>query len=411
VTGRPTIAVLATLDTKGDEATYLREQIEAGDGQALVVDMGVVGEPTSTADISREDIARAGGTPLDELLRDPTRETAQPVMVAGATRLLLEKHKAGEVHGLLGLGGFQGTAACTQVMGALPYGVPKLMLSTAASGDTSAYVGIKDITMMFSVGDLLGLNPVTRRMLAQAAGAVLGMARVDVPIQPMDRSRPLIGMTNLGVLTQGALHALQLFAERGYEVIVFHAIGSGGRAMEQMMKEGLIGAVFDYAMGEISDEVFGVLRAGGPERMTVAGKLGLPQVLCPGGAEHLGILVEPNQVPEKWKDHAHVFHSPVVFVPRLQADELRRVAREIVTRLQHTRTPAVLMLPTQGTGSYACPGGPLRDEPADAAFFEALQDGLPDAIQVVSRAQDAQDPAFVAECVERLVGLIEDSQG
>ncbi len=401
------IAILATLDTKGTEADYVRQQLEALGSRALIVDMGVVGDATSPADITRDEVARAGGTPLAELLDDPSREVAAPVMAAGATRILREKVDAGEVHGILGLGGFQGTAACTQVMRAMPYGLPKIMVSTAASGDTSSYVDIKDITMMFSVGDLLGLNPFTRKILANAAGAAHGMAQVEVKLETQSTGKPLIGMSNLGVLTQGAMKALEYFAERGYEVIVFHAIGSGGRAMEQMMKEGIIGAVFDYAMGEIADEVYGVLRAGGPERLTVAGELGLPQVLCPGGAEHLGILVPANEVPDEWKDHTYVFHSPVVFVPRLRADEFVRVAKDVAARLQHTKGNAILMLPKDGTGSYAKEGGPLRDRESDAAFFEALKDGIPDTIEVIERDLHAEDPAFVKECVERLIGLIE----
>jgi uncharacterized protein (UPF0261 family) len=407
VAGAKTIAVLATLDTKGEEAVFLREQLEALGSRALVVDMGVVGEAVGAADLSREQVAEAGGTPLAELLREPTREAAAPVMIAGATRLLRERLEAGELHGILGLGGFQGTGSSTEIMRAMPYGLPKVMVSTAASGDTSSYVDIKDVTMMFSVGDILGLNLFTRKILANAAGAAHGMALVELTIEPSTGDRPLIGMSNLGVLTTGALEAVAYIAERGYEVIVFHAIGSGGRAMEQMMKEGLIGAVFDYAMGEIADDVFGVLRAGGPERLTVAGQLGLPQVLVPGGAEHLGILVEPNVVPDEWKDHEHVFHSPVVFVPRLRAAELERVAQDIGRRLQHTTGRAVLMLPTDGTGSYARPGGDLRDTESDAAFFQALKAAVPASLDIVERATHAEDPAFVRECVDRLIDLIE----
>ena len=377
------IAVLATLDTKGAEAQYLREQLEKLGSRALVVDMGVVGEPLGVADTSREEIAQLGGTPLSELLEEPTREAAAPVMVAGAIRLLRQKIDAGEVDGILGLGGFQGTAACSEIMRAMPYGVPKVLVSTAASGDVSSYIDTKDITMMFSVGDILGLNAFTRKILANAAGAAHGMAQVEVTIGE------------------------HIGEERGYEVIVFHAIGSGGRAMEQMMKDGIIGAVFDYAMGEIADDVFDELRSAGPERLTVAGKLGIPQVLCPGGAEHLGILVEANQVPEKWKDHEYVFHSPVVFVPRLSPEEFVTVAESIVSRLQHTKGNAVFMLPTDGTGQYAMPGGALRNTEADAAFFASLKETLPDSIEVVEVDTHAEDPEFVKECVERLIGLIE----
>lgn len=402
-----TVAVLATLDTKGAEAQFLREQLAALGSETLIIDMGVVGEATVSADVSRDQVADAGGTPLATLLQEPSREASQPVMIAGATRLLREKVEAGEVSAVLGMGGFQGTSVCTEIMRALPYGLPKVMVTTAASGDTSTYVDIKDITMMFSVSDILGLNSFTRKILANAAGAAHGMAQVELTLESAGGDKPLIGMSNLGVLTQGALEAVEYIHSKGYEVIVFHAIGSGGRAMEQMMKEGIIGAVFDYAMGEIADEVFGELRAGGPERLTVAGKLGLPQVLVPGGSEHLGILVPPNEVPDKWKDHDWVFHSPVVFVPRLRAEEFVSVATDINKRLASTTGNAVLMLPTDGTGSYACPGGDLRDVESDAAFFAAIKEGVPDGIEVVEHHTHAEDPEFVRECVDRLIALIE----
>lgn len=401
------IAVLATLDTKGQEAEFIREQLEKLGSKALIIDIGVMGEPATAPDISREDVAERGGSSIAEMLKNPTREAAQPIMGGGVASILLERIAEGSVHGALGLGGLQGTAVCTEAMRALPYGFPKVMLSTVASGDTSAYVDIKDITMMFSVSDILGLNPFTRKILAKAAGAAHGMAQVD-DVSVKARDKPLIGMSNLGVLTQGALKAIEYFEEAGYEVIVFHAVGSGGRAMEQMMKEGIIGGVFDYAMGEIADEHFEGLRAGGPERLTVAGKLGIPQVLCPGGAEHLGVLVDPpNTVPEKYKDHLSVFHNPIVFVPRLRKEEMVELAQDIATRLQHTTGKAVFMMPTDGTGSYAMEGGVLRDPEGDAAFFAELKAKLPKTIEVVERHTHAEDPEFVKECVDRLVAMIE----
>ncbi len=271
-----TVAILATLDTKAEEAEFLRRQVVSLGGTAAIIDLGVVGTPGMAADYSREVVAEAGGIKLAELLRAPTREAAGPVMVAGATKILLDLIAAGRAHAVLGVGGTQGTSFCTQVMQALPYGFPKVMVSTVASGDTSRFVGVKDITMMFSVSDLVGVNPFTARILANAAAAAYGMAQVVGTMEARRGDKPLIAMTNLGVLTDGATLALKLFREAGYDVVVFHAVGSGGRAMEQLMKEGVIGAVFDYALGEIADDVFGGLRAGGPERLTVAGKLGLP---------------------------------------------------------------------------------------------------------------------------------------
>lgn len=402
-----TVVVLATLDTKSEEATYLRDQIESLGGNATIIDIGVVGEPFIEPDVTRLAVAAAGGTDLTQLLKSPTREAAGPVMVAGATTILLDLIRAGRAHAVLGLGGTQGTSSCTQIMQALPYGFPKLMVSTVASGDTSPFVGIKDITMMFSVSDLMGLNPFTARILANAAAAAYGMSLGEGSVEARTGDKPLIAMTNLGVLTEGATHAIQLFREAGYDVVVFHAVGSGGRAMEQLMKEGVVGAVFDYALGEIADDVFGGLRAGGAERLTVAGRLGLPQVICPGGAEHLGLFVEPNAVPEKYENHKHVFHSPVIFVPRLNREEFVQVAQEICKRLQSTKANAVVMLPLRGVGRYSIPGGPLHDPEGDNAFFDALKAGLPPNVRVIEIDAHAEDPVFVREAVQRLVDMVE----
>lgn len=403
-----TIALLVTLDTKDQEADFLKQQIEARGHKALLMDIGVIGKPGTEADLSRETIAEAGGKSLAELLVNPTREESGPIMVQGSIHLIKERIAANELHAVIGLGGTQGTSSCCDIMQALPYGFPKIMVSTIASGDTSEFVGIKDITMMFSVSDILKLNSFTRKILANAAAAACGMAEVETVFEMQKGDKPLIGMSNLGVLTRGAIEAIKFFEEAGYEVIVFHAVGSGGRAMEQMMKEGIIGAVFDYAMGEIADDVWSVLRAGGPERLTVAGKLGLPQVLCPGGAEHLGILVHPNEVPEAYKNHKYVFHSPVVFVPRLNSEEIVRVAADICQRLQHTQDKAYFMIPKGGVGSYSTVGKPLHDPESDKAFFDYLKANLPKNIEVIERETYAEDPAFVKEAVELLISLIEE---
>ncbi|MHC5114967.1 MAG: Tm-1-like ATP-binding domain-containing protein, partial [Planctomycetota bacterium] len=368
---------------KGEETAYLRERIEALGGQAMLFDIGVVGEAAVPADVTREAIADAGGRPLAEILANPTRQDASPVMVAGATKLLRERLDDGTVHAVLGLGGTQGTSNCTQIMQALPYGVPKVMVSTVASGDTA------------------------RTILANAAGAAWGMACADVTLADQKRDKPLVGMTNLGVLTEGAMHAVELFRQAGYETIVFHAVGSGGRAMEQMMKEGIIGAVFDYALGEISDEMYDGLRAGGAERLTVAGSLGLPQVICPGGAEHIGLMVEANTVPEPYRDHLHVFHNPIILAPRLNADEFRAVAREVATRLGSTSGHACFMMPTRGTSRYGIAGGPLHDPAGDAAFLDELRQCLPESVELVEVDLEAEDPAFVKQAVDRLIAMME----
>ena len=402
-----TVVILATLDTKGEEAEYLRGQIESLGGQAQLIDMGVLGESSITSDVSREEVAAAGGVELAVLLEAPNRETAAPIMAAGATKILLDLVRNNQAHAVLGIGGTQGTSSCTQVMQSLPYGFPKLMVSTAASGDTSSFVGIKDISMMFSVSDLMGLNPFTERILSNAASAAYGMSLSAERVEIGSGDKPLIAMTNLGVLTEGATHAITYFREAGYDTVVFHAVGSGGQAMEQLMKDGVVGAVFDYALGEISDEIFDGLRAGGPERLTVAGSLGLPQVICPGGAEHVGLFVDPDVVPEKYRDHQYTFHSPVILSLRLKSKELIQVAEEICKRLENTKENAVFMLPLRSTGRYSIAGGPLHDPEGDDAFFDALRANLPASMHLVEIDADAEDPIFVREAARRLIEMIE----
>lgn len=410
MSGLPVVAVLSTLDTKGAEAQYLRERIEAGGCTALLVDLGVVGEPRAAADVSQEEVARRGGTPLEDLQRSPDRQTASPVMIRGAIAVLQEQLERGALHAVIGIGGTQGTSNASAIMRALPYGLPKVMVSTVASGDVSAFVDIKDITMMFSVGDLLGLNPLTRKILANAAGAACGMAVVDVGLDAGGHGKPVVGLTNLGVLTEGAELAIAALEEAGCEVLVFHAVGSGGRAMEQLMKEGVITAVFDYALGEISDELFDGLRAGTPERLTVAASLELPQVLCPGGAEHIGLFVDPpDTVPPAWADHLHVFHNPVILAPRLDAEQLKRVGTEIGARLSGVKDRAAMFLPGGGVSRYSKAGGPLHDPAGDEAFFDAIRSSLPPTVEVVERTEEAEDPAFVAAAVARLVELIREA--
>ncbi len=402
-----TIAILATLDTKADEAEFMRQEIESLGAKAFIVDLGVIGEPGIPADLTREAVIAAGGGALAEVLKNPTREKSTPFVVAGAKKLLVELQQQGKIDGVVALGGTQGTSTSGPILQALPYGFPKVMLSTAASGDTSAFVGIKDITMMFAVSDILGLNVFSRKILSNAAAAAWGMTQSKQCIT-VSKAKGVIGMSNLGVLTQGAMHAIELFEAAGYEVITFHAIGAGGDAMEQMMREGIITAVFDYALGEIADGTFGVLRAGGPDRLTTAGKLGLPQVIVPGGSEHLGIMVkEPNRVPEGWEDHLITWHSPVIFVPRLNEAEQDRVAKNIGDKLAHATGNTVFLMPLQGVSSYSAAGGELYAPELDAAYWASLQKHLPDTIQTEALDLTAEDPAFVEHAVRTLISLIE----
>jgi len=398
-----TIVVLATLDTKGREAQYLREQIEKFGDNALVVDTGVTGTPGTHPDISREEVADAGGMPLVKILEHPSRDIAAPVMAEGATRIITRLAEQGKAHGIVAMGGTQGTTLSTHVMRALPYGFPKVMVSTMASGNVAPWVDIRDITMMFSVTDIMGLNPVMRKILANAAGAVCGMAGVEVKLER--REKPLVAVTTVGITTQGAMKAAEVLEAAGFETITFHAIGPGGRAMEQMMKEGLIGAVLDYSTIEVSNEMYHALLAGGPDRLTTAGKLGLPQVLCPGAIEVL-VYNEPETVPPPYNTRTLIRHSPQITDVRLNKQEMAEVGKEVARRLQSTKGDAVFMIPTAGYDSYAVEGMGFYDPQADAAFVEALKQGLPKNIRLVERDTHIEDPAFAVEAAQMLIDLI-----
>ena len=405
-----TIAILATVDTKGAECAYLREEIIRMGAEVLMMDIGVVTDAAIPVDISSATIASKGGRELAELRIDPQREIASEFMTRGATEILLEKITAGEVQGVVSLGGTQGTSNCCNVMQALPYGFPKLMVSTMASSDTSGYVGIKDITMMFSVSDILGLNPLFRRILSNAAGAIVGMANAAIQTK-FDTDRPLVGITNLGCLTQGAMQAIDLLAEKGYESIVFHAVGSGGRAMEQLMRDGIITAVLDYAQGDLVDFKFGGIRAADEQRMTVGVELGLPQVVVPGGVDHIGVILdEPNVVTEQYKDRLYAFHNPVILVPRTTPDEIVQVMEEIGKRLTHDNANTVFVLPKKGISSYSDEGGELYDADSDAALFGSVRKLLPDNIPLIEVDAAAESAELVGRAVDELVKLIETSK-
>jgi len=398
-----TIALLATLDTKGVEIAFMRDRIVERGHQALVIDSGLMGDPATTADISNAQVAEAGGSSLETLRRHADREESAPIMAAGATKLVRDLVASNTIHAVVALGGTQGTTLSTAVMRALPYGFPKIMVSTMASGNVAPWVGTSDIVMMYSVTDIMGLNPFMRRVLANAAGAACGMAEVHFADAA---GKPLVAITTVGITTKGAMKAADVLQSAGYETIIFHAVGTGGRAMEEMMRQGLIGAVLDYSTIEVSNEMFHALLAGGPDRLTTAGALRLPQVLCPGAIEVL-VFNEPETVPAKYRDRRLVRHSPQITDLRLNSSEMADVGREVGRRLGSTKDDAVFLIPIAGYDSYATAGEPFSDPEADAAFVAALRASLPPRVAIVERDLDINDPAFATEAATTLIGLMQ----
>jgi uncharacterized protein (UPF0261 family) len=399
------VALLATLDTKGREADFLRQCIERRGHRALLIDTGVVGKPTTPSDISREKVAATGGGVWEELLQNPTREKIAPIMAAGARKLVGQLVADREIDAVLSLGGTQGTTLSTAVMRSLPFGFPKIMVSTMASGNVSGWVGTRDITMIHSVTDIMGLNKVSRRILTNAAAAACGMA--EEYSDDSESERHLIALTTVGITTTGVMEAVEVLQRAGHETIVFHAVGTGGEAMEEMMVEGLIDAVLDFSTIEISNEMFGALLAGGPDRLTTAGKLGIPQVICPGAIEVL-VFNEPHTVPARFADRTLVRHSPQITDLRLNKVEMALVGEEIGKRLQHTSDETVFLIPTSGYDSYATEGEPFYDPEADAAFVASLKQQVPQNVTVIERPTHINDPSFAREAAETLLELLAD---
>ncbi|MBA7671556.1 hypothetical protein ES703_79715 [subsurface metagenome] len=285
----------------------------------------------------------------------------------------------------------------------LPVGFPKVLVSTMASGNTSNLVGIKDITMMFSVADIMGLNRVTRKILGRAAGAVCGMGQTEIELP--ESEQPLIAITTVGITTPGAIKAKEVIYKAGFDTIVFHAVGTGGRAMESLIKEGQINGVLDLATIEVVQEMLGGYLAATPERMTVATNLGIPQVISPG-AISCNTYGPPETIPEKFRDRQFVRHSALYTNVRTNANELRELAKEQAKRVNTGKGPIEWFIPMKGFCSYSVEGGPLYNPEADRAYVETIKSELREDIPVYIRDLDINDPAFATEAAEHLIALV-----
>jgi uncharacterized protein (UPF0261 family) len=325
------------------------------------------------------------------------------VMARGAAEIVTKLLSEGKVHGIISCGGTQGSTLAALVMRELPVGFPKVLVSTMASGNTAHLVGTKDITMMFSVADIMGLNRVSRQILGRAAGAVAGMAAVTIEAQKEEQ--PLIAITTVGITTPGAMKAKEVFTDAGFDTIVFHAVGTGGRAMESLMEAGQINGVLDLATIEVIQQMLGGYLAATEERMTVATRLGLPQVICPGGVT-CNTYGPPETIPEKFRGRQFVRHSALYTNVRTNADELRALAEEQAKRVNPGKGPIEWFIPLRGFCSYSVEGGPLHNPEADRAYVQTLKETLRKDIPVHIRDLDINDPSFAAEAAEHLIDMV-----
>jgi len=401
----PTVVLLGTLDTKGIEYAFLRDRLRERGAEVLVVDAGIHEPVGLEPDISRHEVARAGGADVDELAAGGDRGAAVTAMAAGAEQVVLRLHEEGKLAGILALGGSGGSSIATRAMRALPVGVPKLMVSTVASGDTRAYVGAVDVTMMYSVVDISGVNRVSARIMANAAGAIAGMVGATVPEL---EEKPLIGATMFGVTTPCVTRARERLEELGYEVLVFHATGAGGESFEALARGGFLAGVLDTTTTELADELVGGVFPAGPGRLEAAGAAGVPQVVSLGALDMVNFGPR-DTVPPQFEGRNLYVHNPTVTLMRTTPDECAELGRTIGHRLSGAKGPTVLFVPLKGVSMIAVEGQPFYDADADAALFAALRETLADSVEVHEIDTDINDPEFAVAMADRLHASIQDA--
>ncbi|MEF8850883.1 MAG: Tm-1-like ATP-binding domain-containing protein [Haloarculaceae archaeon] len=393
------VVIVGTLDTKGEEVAFARDVIQAQGVDVHVVDVGVMGDPEFDPDTSASEVAEAAGTTLDALREAGDRGEAIEAMGEGATEVTTRLHDEGTLDGILGLGGSGNTSIATAAMRELPVGVPKVMVSTMASGDTEPYVGARDVMMLYSVADIEGLNRLSGQVIANAVLAMVGMVTNDPDVEVEDR--PTIGVTMFGVTTPGVQAAREYLEERGYETIVFHATGTGGRAMESLVEEGVIDGVLDVTTTEWADELVGGVLSAGPERLDAAGERGVPQVVSVGALDMVNFGPR-DSVPEEFEGRQFHVHNPQVTLMRTTSEENAELGRIVAEKLNAATGPTALALPLEGVSMLDVAGEDFHDPEADAALFDALRETLEDDVELVEMDTDVNDEGFARAIAAKL---------
>ncbi len=402
-----TVYILGTLDTKGTEVEYVRDLLREFGLTTCVVDTGCLGEPTITADISREAIFEAAGGSLTEVRKKGDRGNAVTLAATGAAKIIATAHARGDVSGVLSLGGSAGTTIGTSAMRALPLGVPKLMVSTLASGQTRPYVGSKDIVMFNAVVDIAGLNRISRTVLSNAARAMAGMVKLpsSVKHESEKQDRPLIAATMFGVTTPCVERARQVLEQAGYEVVVFHATGIGGEAMEGLITDGMFAGVLDITTTELADELVGGILSAGPSRLTAAGRKGVPQVISVGALDMVNFGA-PDTVPEKFKGRKFYQHNATVTLMRTTMDENRKLGEEIGRKAAAATGPTVIMIPLKGVSAIDQTGKPFDDPAARDALCEGVR-ATHGAVELFELDCHINDAEFAEAAARRLLKLLD----
>lgn len=394
-----TVALLGALDTKGAEYGFVKRCIEARGHRTLLVDVGVLEPPGIEPDVSREEVARAAGVELAALLERKDRGEAVAAMSRGAAVVVPRLYAEKKFDGIMALGGGGGTSVACAAMRALPLGVPKVMVSTVAGTDVSGYVGVQDIVMIPSIVDVSGINRISRRVFATAAGAICGMLETEVPA---GEDRPLVAASMFGNTTTCVEAAKAILEEAGYEVLVFHATGTGGRTMENLIAAGLIAGVLDVTTTEWADELVGGVLTAGPARLEAAARRGVPAIVTPACLDMVNFWA-PETVPEKFKDRKFYPHNPNITLMRTTPEECRQLGRIIAEKLNLSTAPVSVLIPLRGLSMIDAEGGPFWWPEADRALLDALKEDLREDVPVIELDCNVNDPEFAQRCAAVLL--------
>jgi len=394
-----TIALLGTLDTKGVEYAFVKECIEQQGFATLTIDFGILDPAHFAADVPRAEVASAGGANVLELAAKRDRGAAVAAMARGAAVLIPKLFAEGKFDGILALGGGSGTSVACAAMRELPIGVPKVMVSTLAGSDAAHYIGSKDIVMVPSIVDIAGINRVSRGVLARAAGAVCGMA--GAPIPP-GNDKPVIVASMFGNTTPAVQRARTILEAAGYEVIIFHCTGNGGKAMESLIESGQITGVLDITTTEWADELIGGVMSAGSKRLDAAAKKGVPAIVAPGCLDMVNFW-KPDSIPHAHRDRKFYAHTPDVTLMRTNIDENKALGEIIAAKLNQSTAPLTVLLPLKGVSMLDAPGGRFWWPEADGALFDALKKNLRKDIRVVEVDCNINDAPFSEKCAECLL--------
>jgi uncharacterized protein (UPF0261 family) len=400
------ILLIATLDTKGTEAAFVRDLLKQHGLAVCILDVGVLGPPLFAADIDRAAVFRAAGTTLDAVLRERDRGRAVAAAAQGVAVLAMDLFQRGELAGILGLGGSAGTTIGSAAMRALPFGVPKVMVSTLASGQVRPYVGVRDVMMQHSVVDLSGLNRISRVVLANAANAVAGMVRGRAALPPPADDKPLLTATMFGVTTPCVEAARRVVEQAGFETLVFHATGTGGQTMESFIRDGMISGVLDLTTTELADELVGGVLSAGPDRLTAAALRGTPQVISLGALDMVN-FGPPETVPERFRGRTFYQHNPTVTLMRTTPEENDRLGKEIAQKASAAKGPTAVLVPLRGVSALDRAGQPFWLPAADAALFQSLRNWMSPSVRLIELDLHINDAAFAEAAARTLLEMME----